>query len=178
MSSRRYVRDPRGNQGVWFFSLDAARLPAVLAARAAYGLPYFWSDIRVSAAGDTAGGNGDRIAYRCHRRQRAGRPGTGTRCDAEVELGDPLPEAGSPGRGELTDFLTARYRLYSVIAGRTVGAEADHPPWPLRQARVLSLDQDLLETAGLPAPVGAPLAHASPGVAVRLSLWHDLSRVA
>lgn len=184
---RTYVRDPLGNRGVWFFSLDAARLPAMLAARATYGLPYFWSGIRVNATGD-------RFAYRCHRRPglsrpRVSRPGLsrpgltgpgtkGARCEAEVELGDPLPEAGSPGRGELADFLTARYRLYSVIAGRTAWAAAEHPPWPLRQARVLRLDQDLLQTAGLAAPGEAPLAHASAGVAVRLSRWHYLPRTA
>ncbi len=36
-----YVHDGRGRSGIWLLSLDAARLPAVLAARAAYWLPYF-----------------------------------------------------------------------------------------------------------------------------------------
>src|SRR5204862_1218169 len=40
LNVRTYVRhDGRG--GVWFFSLDAASLLAVLAARTAIGLPYF-----------------------------------------------------------------------------------------------------------------------------------------
>ena len=42
---RTYVHDDQGRSGIWFFSLDAARLPAVAAARAGYWLPYFWSDI-------------------------------------------------------------------------------------------------------------------------------------
>jgi hypothetical protein len=30
----------------------------------------------------------------------------------------------------------------------------------------------LLQRAGLPAPPGEPLAHASPGVLVRIGMWH------
>jgi uncharacterized protein len=152
---RTYVRDADGRPGIWFLSLDAARLPAVLAARAGYRLPYFWSGISVRAAGN-------RISYRCRRHNTAS-----TRCDAEVEMGAPLA-----GRDELAEFLTARYRLFTVIAGNLAAAEAEHRPWPLHQATVLRLDQNLLADAGLPDPVGAPLAHASPGVAVRVGMWH------
>jgi hypothetical protein len=155
---RTYVRDARGRQGIWFLSLDAARLPAVLAARAGYRLPYFWSDISVEAAGN-------RIGYQCRRRHHA----SDARCDAEVELGSPLTETG---RDELVQFLTARYRLFTVIAGRLAAAEAEHPQWSLHHVRILGLDQNLLENAGLPAPADGPLAHASPGVPVRIGMWH------
>jgi hypothetical protein len=155
---RTYVHDGQGRSGIWFFSLDAARLPAVLAARAGYWLPYFWSSITVRVAGG-------RIGYQCRRRC----PAAGARCDAEVEMGPPLAEAE---RDELAHFLTARYRLFTVIAGRLVAAEAEHPQWPLRRATVVRLDQDLLQRAGLPAPAGAPLAHASPAVPVRIGMWH------
>src|SRR5689334_21812552 len=133
---RTYVRDTRGRPGIWFLSLGAARLPAVLAAPAGYRLPYFWSGIRVIASGDRTG-------YRCRRHQGD------ARCDVEVRLESPLTETD---RDELADFLTARYRLYTVIAGRLAAAEAEHPPWPLRRATVLSLNQNLLSAAGLPAP--------------------------
>jgi len=46
---RTYVRG--GATGVWFFSLDAARLAAVAGARASFGLPYFWSRMRVRRQG-------------------------------------------------------------------------------------------------------------------------------
>ena len=155
---RTYVHDDHGRSGIWFFSLDAARLPAVLAARAGYRLPYFWSgiDVRVTSG---------RVGYRCRRRYPAG----GARLDAEVQIGPPLAEAG---RDELAHFLTARYRLFTVIAGRLAAAEAEHPPWPLHRAEVLHLNQDLVPRAGLPAPAGDPLAHASPGVPVRIGMWH------
>ncbi|HEX9040481.1 MAG TPA: hypothetical protein VF838_05565 [Trebonia sp.] len=32
--------------------------------------------------------------------------------------------------------------------------------------------ESLLSDAGLPAPAGDPLAHASPGVTVRIGMWH------
>src|SRR5436305_11668570 len=44
---RTYVVDAAGRRGIWFFSLDAARLHAVLGARATYGLPYYWSAMNV-----------------------------------------------------------------------------------------------------------------------------------
>lgn len=74
-------------------------------------------------------------------------------------------------RDELAEFLTARYRLFTMVAGKLAAAETEHPPWPLRHARLLRLDQDLLTAAGLPAPVGDPLVHASPGVSVRIGMW-------
>ena len=155
---RTYVRDDRGRRGIWFLSLDAALLPAVLAARAGYWLPYFWSDVTVQVTGE-------RIGYRCRRRW----PDGGARCDAEVRIGPPLAE---PERDELAHFLTARYRLFTLIAGRLAAAEAEHPDWPLHQATVLALDQDLLPRAGLPPTPGEPLAYASPGVPVRIGMWH------
>ncbi len=156
---RTYVRDGRGRSGIWFLSLDAARLPAVLAARAGYRLPYFWSDMAVRVAGD-------HVAYRCRRRLPGPR---GARCDADVVLGPPLAESA---RDELAHFLTARFRLFTVIAGRLAAAEAQHPDWPLHHAELRRLDQDLVQSAGLPPPAGQPLVHASPGVPVRVGMWH------
>ena len=155
---RTYVHGPDGRDGIWFFSLDAARLPAVLAGRAGYGLPYFWSDMAVRA---TAG----RLGYRSRRRW----PGpTGARCAADVVPGEPV-EAGPA-----EEFLTARFRLYSRMAGRLVAADAEHGPWPLRRGRVDRLDQTLVQAAGLPDPAGEPLVHVSPGVSVRIGRWHRL----
>jgi uncharacterized protein YqjF (DUF2071 family) len=155
---RTYVRDGRGRTGIWFLSLDAARLPVVLAARIGYGLPYFWSDMAVRRSGD-------RIGYRC---RRLAPPGE-ARCSVEVALGAALAE---PERDELAHFLTARFRLFTRVAGKLVTAEAEHPAWPLRHAEVRHLKEDLLRSAGLPAPAGAPLVHASRGVPVRIGMWH------
>jgi len=158
---RTYVSGPDGASGIWFFSLDAARLPAVLTARTSYGLPYFWSDMSVGVSATT-------FTYRSWRRW----PGpAGARCDAEVVLGEPLvPRDGGPAE----QFLTARFRLYSRFAGRLVAADAQHEPWPLHRGRVDRLDQNLVQAAGLPDPPGEPQVLVSPGVTVRVGRWRPV----
>src|SRR5438045_5907004 len=47
---RTYVHRGGRDPGVWFFSLDASSAIAVAAARAAYKLPYFHSQIECSAS--------------------------------------------------------------------------------------------------------------------------------
>jgi hypothetical protein len=158
---RTYVRGPDGRTGIWFLSLDAARLPAVAVARATYGLPYFWSAMSVRR-------DGTRVSYRARRRV----PGpVGARCDAEVEFGEAWAQARL---APFDHYLTARFRLYSTLAGRLVAADAEHPPWPLRHARVASLRQDLVEAAGLPAPDHDAVVHASDGVRVRIGSWRPV----
>jgi hypothetical protein len=155
---RTYVRGPDGRTGIWFFSLDATRLPAVLTGRITYGLPYFWSSMSVRRAGG-------QVIYRARRRW----PGAaGGRCDARVEFGAARPEAELTA---LDHFLTARYRLYSTLAGKLVAADAEHPPWSLRRVTVRQLRQDLVRATGLPAPDHDPVLHASDGVAVRIGGW-------
>jgi uncharacterized protein YqjF (DUF2071 family) len=152
---RTYVRDERGRPGIWFFSLDAARLPAVVAGRVTYGLPYCWSGMAVRAAADHA-------VYRSRRRWPAP---AGAHLSAHVRVGPTV------AADDLVDFLTARFRLFTVIGGRLASAAAEHPPWPLHRAELLHLDQDLVQAAGLPAPTGDPLVHASPGVSARIGAW-------
>jgi uncharacterized protein YqjF (DUF2071 family) len=162
---RTYVRGPDGRTGIWFFSLDAGLLPAVLVGRLAFGLPYQWSTMSVRSR-DGA------VAYHSRRR----RPGPeGACCDAQIELGDPV--AGDEV-GALDHFLTARFRLYSMFADRLVAADAEHPPWPLRRAWLGHLRQNLLQVAGLPVPRGEPLMQASDGVRVRIGRWHPVRAAA
>ena len=49
---RTYVVNEQGRRGIWFFSLDATGLSAVVAARTTYRLPYCWSQMRVVKDGD------------------------------------------------------------------------------------------------------------------------------
>src|SRR5437016_1119892 len=51
LNVRTYVRY-QGIAGVWFFSLDAANLPAVWGARVGYALPYFHAKMSVRSSGD------------------------------------------------------------------------------------------------------------------------------
>jgi uncharacterized protein YqjF (DUF2071 family) len=152
---RTYMRDQAGNTGIWFFSLDAARLGAVAVARSTYRLPYFWSAMQI------AGGDGV-MSYRCRRRLPGPRTATS---DVRVRIGDQYRAE------ELTDrdhFLTARWILFSVAGQRRSLARACHQPWPLFRADAEVADDRLLAAAGLPQPAGTPLAHYSPGVDVTI----------
>jgi uncharacterized protein len=157
---RTYVRGPDGRTGIWFFSLDAARLPAVLTARAWYGLPYMWSVMGVRT-------DGERARYRCARRW----PDGGPRSAVETTIGDPLPRENVT---ELEDFLTARFRLYSRVRGRLRAAPADHAPWPLHRVEDVRVHDELVGASGLPAPDGDPLAVFSPGVDVSVGAARDV----
>jgi uncharacterized protein YqjF (DUF2071 family) len=159
---RTYVVGPDGGRGVWFFSLDAARLLAVIGARAGYRLPYFWATMQVIDDGDT-------IRYRSRRRW----PHRPAIADIVVSPGATFkPE-------ELTErehFLTARYCLYTVIRGCLGRAQIEHSPWPLARATVSGLKETLIEAAGLPAPDSPPLVHYSTELDVRIGFPRALPR--
>jgi uncharacterized protein YqjF (DUF2071 family) len=151
---RTYVRDRAGRPGIWFFSLDAARLGAVAVARSTYRLPYFWSDMRLEQ-------RGPEIAYGCRRRW----PGPGADSRVRVRIGELIRPAQVSDRDH---FLTARWILFSVSGARQRLARACHSPWPLHQAQARLADDGLITAAGLPAPRGEPLVLYSPGVDVRI----------
>lgn len=153
---RTYVRSADGTSGIWFFSLDAARLAAVVTARATYRLPYFWSQMRLRH-------DGDRIEYRSHRRWPG--PGRGATSEAVIEIGE---RYASHELGELDHFLTARWALFSAPRSGLHHARAWHEPWPLHRGRVLHLRDELVAASGLPQPTGEPLVHWSPSVQVRI----------
>jgi uncharacterized protein YqjF (DUF2071 family) len=153
---RTYVRDRAGRSGIWFFSLDAARLGAVVTARSTpYRLPYFWSSMRL-------GERGHEIAYLSRRRWPGPRPATSR---LRIGIGAPVAPADVTA---LEHFLTARWMLFSVTGSHLVSARACHQPWPLYRAEAKVLEDHLLTTAGLAAPEGAPLVHYSPGVDVAI----------
>jgi uncharacterized protein YqjF (DUF2071 family) len=151
---RTYVVGPDGRSGVWFFSLDAASSLAVAAARATWRLPYFRSRMTVFRAGDD-------VTYAAARRATASR---GAGHDIRVTAGERLDDPG-----ELEHYLTARFTLWNVVAGRPMRTQADHPPWSLRRATLTSLRENLLAAAGLPPPADAPIVHFSEGVDVRIA---------
>ena len=152
---RTYVRDQAGRAGIWFLSLDAARLGAVAVARASYRLPYFWSAMSLDR-------DGRDVSYHCHRRLPGPR---GARSDVRVRIGTAYQPAELTSRDH---FLTARWVLFSVTGRRRSFARAAHQPWPLYRAEPLSIEDSLLTAAGLAPAEGEPLAHYSPGVDVRI----------
>jgi len=161
---RTYVRDATGREGIWFFSLEAARLSAVVTARATYRLPYFWSSMRLRRDGNT-------VRYDSRRRWPGPRDAVSS---AVIEVGERYaPE-------ELTafdHFLTARWVLFSSAGGHQRFARAAHAPWELYRARATEVHDELLSAAGLPTTTDAPLVHYSPGVKVRIGVPEGRRRV-
>lgn len=157
---RTYVRSAAGQSGIWFSSLDAARLGAVLVARATYRLPNFWSRMRLEHTGRS-------IRYECRRSW----PGpAGARSRAHIQIGERYePET----LGELDHFLTARWALFTAPrSGAPPCPGAFHEPWPLCRAEVVSVDDELVRAVGLPPPSGAPLGPFSSSVKVRIG-WPE-----
>lgn len=151
---RTYVRGPDGRDGLWFFSLDVARLPVVVAMRASVGLPYVWSAMHIER-------DGDLVSYDCRRRA----PGPGASSRLVVQFGPPI---GTAQRTELDDWLTGRWRAYTRALGTWCVVEVVHEPWPLRRAGVVDLDAAVVEAT---APIGgrAPdVVHAAEAVHARL----------
>jgi uncharacterized protein YqjF (DUF2071 family) len=160
---RTYVRGPDGREGLWFFSLDAARLEPVLVARSTYALPYKWSAMAVERDGST-------IRYRSRRRWPGPTPASS---QITVEIGERLrPQQ----LGEFDHYLTARWQLYTTLGPVLARSNVEHEPWPLYRAVVRELETDLVSAAGLPAPEGEPIVHWSPGVRTRISGLRPLGR--
>ncbi len=154
---RTYVTAADGTHGVWFLSLDAARLAAVVTARTTYRLPYFWSDMSLTQQGST-------MTYDCRRRWPGPRNASSR---VRIRIGEQFQP------DELTErdhYLTARWRLYSHQRRGFRAALAFHEPWALHRAELLELDDQLFRAAGLPDPQGEPILHWSPGVEVRIGL--------
>lgn len=147
---RTYVRGPDGRDGLWFLSLDIGSTLLAAAIRGAVGAPYHPGRLHVDREELT-------VTYRG---SRTTGPGS---YHLVLQLGERLvPD-------ELETWLTSRWRAYTQHLGRLLVTPVSHEPWPLRSAELVSLQQDLTDSAGLP-PLGPPtLVHFSEGVArVRL----------
>jgi len=151
---RTYVRERDGSRGIWFFSLDAARAAAVAGARIGYGLPYAWSRMQISAGS----GRTEYLSRRLWPDRIAG-------SEIAIEPGGDTENSG------LAAFLVERYRLYSTIAGRLTYTPVEHPPWLLKNAALVRLEQSITQAAGLGVPEGRPLIYFSEGVRARIGMW-------
>lgn len=155
LNVRTYVH-ANGVPGVWFFSLDAANRLAVWGARRFYHLPYFNARIDLRQDSET-------ITYSSQRTHTDAPP---AEFAATWMIGDALGEAA---HDSLDFFLTERYCLYSARRERLFRSRIFHQPWPLRQARLLSLRSTMIEALGLPTPAGEPLLHYAE--ALKTDIW-------
>jgi uncharacterized protein YqjF (DUF2071 family) len=137
-----------GRPGIYFFSLDAARLAAVVAARRGYRLPYFHAQMAVEHTDST-------IGYESSRTDSCGPP-------AELRASYGPSGARLPVEdGSLERWLSERYCLYVVDErARALRADIHHSPWPLQPAEAA------FELNTMAAPLGLelqsePLLHYS-----------------
>src|SRR5438105_10049811 len=104
---RTYVHYQGRDPGIWVFSLDASSSIAVAAARAAYKLPYFHSDMKFFASTDEAIPT---IDFSAHRNDpRGAQPANATIRYRAMEgiISHSVP-------GTLEHFLVERYILYTL----------------------------------------------------------------
>ncbi|MGY6499445.1 MAG: YqjF family protein [Acidimicrobiales bacterium] len=161
---RTYVTDALGRRSVWFFSLDVPRAPIVGVARSVFSLPYCWAAARHEVTGD-------RHRYRMTRRwPRADGPAPSA--DMSFTVGPALSDDDVTA---LDHFLTARWALLTGRRRRLLYGRVHHARWPLHAIDHVAIHQDVIQAAGLPAPVGPPLARYSPGVDVQVAWFEALA---
>jgi uncharacterized protein len=134
-----------GKPGVYFFSLDAGSVMAVFGARTIYGLPYFYARMKIEY-------DGDAVRYQCRRSHL----GNVAEFQAHYRPVSP-PRASMPGT--LEHFLTERYCLYAVEAGRIYRAHIHHLPWPLQPAEAEISRNTMAAAARIRLPDSRPLLH-------------------
>jgi uncharacterized protein len=148
LNLRTYVRERHTNQpGVYFFSLDAANVLAVSAARLFFHLPYYWARMKIHA-------DENRMLHYSSDRLLSQRP---AQFRARYRsLGKPCVKGG------LESFLTDRYALFtSGRHGETARVNIHHLPWPLEMAEAEFEVNHLPQAHGIQLPDTKPLLQYS-----------------
>jgi uncharacterized protein YqjF (DUF2071 family) len=157
LNVRTYVRH-KGVPGVYFFSLDAASLPAVLGARAIYKLPYFHAAMLVRSSGESFEYTSSRLQMprpaNFHARYR------------------PISMPRVREKSSIESFLTERYCLYTVDKGRLLRAYIHHLPWQLQDAEAEFDINTMAQASGIELPDTKPLLHFSRNLEV-LVWWPE-----
>jgi uncharacterized protein YqjF (DUF2071 family) len=147
LNLRTYVRSRiTGQQGVYFFSLDAASLLAVIGARVLFHLPYFWAKMRYEPRNDGT------ILYESTRRLSSKPAHVSLEYKPTGVITPSLP-------GTLEHFLTERYCLFTTSGKRTLVGNIHHLPWPLESAEAEFSVNTLPAAHGITLPDRPPVLH-------------------
>lgn len=132
---RTYVkRDDK--PGIYFLALDTNRLPTVWLTRLALGLPYHHARISLK---NRFLGYKSTLECISQRLDTVGLPGGALQVSYY-----PSSEVGYAKLGNLEQWLTERYCLYTVHAGKLLRVDIHHHPWPLQMAEAEFRRQSLL----------------------------------
>lgn len=158
---RTYVHRDGREPGVWFFSLDASSAIAVAAARAAYKLRYYHSQIEFRATQEPI----PEIDFFSQRDDSLGMKPANAHIRYKAMEGIVTPAAP----GSLEHFLCERYILYTEDdAHRLYRARVHHQPYPIQRADLLELDETLIWAAGIRRSEAHPLRHYAREVNVKI----------
>jgi len=153
---RTYVHRGGRDPGVWFFSLDASTRLGVATARALFHLAYRYADAHLTR-------DGDRRRFTSHRVSPGPLPAT---CDIGYA---PRGAVRRAEPGTLEHFLVERYVLYSTDRRRRLyQGRVHHQPYPVQDADVGPLEEDLVSAAGIARDPTPPLAHYASAVDVEI----------
>jgi hypothetical protein len=158
LSLRTYVRDQRtGTPGVYYFSLDAGSLLAVLAARAFYNLPYHWAEMSHEQRSEREFSFYSRRLFAGH----------AVRFQARFRGLGPTHRTAGGDSGTLEYFLMERYCLFARDrSGHPIRANIHYVPWPLEEAEAEIERNDLVAEIGVRLPDQPPVLHYSRRLAV------------
>jgi len=157
LNVRTYVRY-KGVPGVYFFSLDAASLPAVVGARTVYKLPYRHAAMLIRSSGESFEYSSSRLE-----------PPRPANFQARYR---PVSARRVREKGSLEYFLTERYCLYTVNHGQVRRAHIHHMPWQLQDAEAEFDVNTMALAAGIELPETKPLLHFSRNIDV-LAWWPE-----
>jgi uncharacterized protein YqjF (DUF2071 family) len=157
LNVRTYVRY-KGVPGVYFFSLDAASLPAVVGARTVYKLPYRHAAMLIRSSGESFEYSSSRLE-----------PPRPANFQARYR---PVSAPRVREKGSLEYFLTERYCLYTVDHGQVRRAYIHHMPWQLQDAEAEFDVNTMALAAGIELPETKPLLHFSRNIDV-LAWWPE-----
>ena len=142
----------QGIPGVYFFSLDASNLLAVLGARLFFHLPYFKARMNIQQQQGM-------LHYQSLRQVT---PWSPTGSAAYEGLYRPNGSVFFTQQGTLEYWLVERYCLYTVSKkNRLYRVDIHHAPWPLQPAEQISKRNTMAAAQGIDLPEQPPLLHFS-----------------
>lgn len=138
LNLRTYVRFGE-YVGVWFFSLEAANLPAVITARTTFHLPYYWAQMTIKE-------QESRTEYESRRKEA-------------LFLGEYAPSGAvqNYAADSLERWLTERYCLFAADKqGKIYRGDIQHELWPLQPAEAEIRQNTIAEASGIKLPNTKP----------------------
>jgi hypothetical protein len=143
-----------GVPSVYFFSLDAQGIAAVLGARVFHHLPYFYARVSLDW-------HDGRVRFRSRRLHPGARPAeyAGSYWPTGAPFDAPTDTFG--------EFIAERYRFYTEAQdGSLRYTDVEHPPWTLYPAAADVETNTLLSAHGFSVPATEPTYFYSPGLDV------------